>query len=181
MVLTVSPSSDLFVCFFVLYSEKCIHKKIHCDFLFPCKCLTIPKKILSRVKNVWRCSHCVCLFSKYLFWAICVLTPRRSINSWNIKNERRHHKPEADFQIAYFIHPTIRKPSSISSRQERIIKRKISRFEMSMKLQSLKCSLQVSHPPYLPSVIVLRFAYQRSLPPGVLPVVLLFLPSQRLR
>lgn len=53
--------------FFVLYSEKCIHKKIHCDFLFPCKCLTIPKKILSRVKNVWRCSQCVCLFSKYLF------------------------------------------------------------------------------------------------------------------
>lgn len=114
----------LFV-FFVLYSEKCIHKKIHCDFLFPCKCLRIPKKDFKQSEKCLTLFTLCVSFLEIPFWAICDLTPRRSINSWNIKNERRHHKPEADFQIAYFIHPTIRKPSSISSRQERIIKRKI--------------------------------------------------------
>ena len=43
-------------------------------FFFPVNVWENQKKISSRVKNVWRCSHCVCLFSKYLLKNLCFKT-----------------------------------------------------------------------------------------------------------
>lgn len=52
-----------------------MHSQIHCDFFFfPVNVWENQKKISSRVKNVWRCSHCVCLFSKYLLKNVCFKT-----------------------------------------------------------------------------------------------------------